>query len=365
MNRLYYGDNLDVLRRYVDEESVDLVYLDPPFNSDQNFNVLFAEQDGSRSAAQIHAFEDTWQWDQAAAEAYREVVGTGSRVGQAMVAFRTLLGDSNVLAYLSMMAPRLVELRKVLTKTGSIFLHCDPTASHYLKVLMDAIFSPENFQNEIIWRRTGAHNKLRRFGPIHDVILFYSKSDEYKWRYPKRPYMMGHVRDYFEQDEKGFKTAYYGNVMTGSGIRNGESGKPWRGVDPTAKGRHWAIPKAIVEDAIQAGLDLDGLSQHEKLDRLHEAGLVKMESGDTWPSYEHYLRDTDGQLLQDIWAFQPYTEGTVLGTQEGVDSDVRWLAPKDQERLGYPTQKPEGLLARIISATTDKGTWQSLLLSIA
>lgn len=174
MNALYYGDNLDVLRRYIADESVDLIYLDPPFKSDQNYNVLFAEQDGSRSAAQIKAFEDTWRWDQAAAAAYEEVVERGGRVSQVMQAFRTFLSESDMLAYLAMMAPRLMELRRVLGPTGSIYLHCDPTASHYLKMLMDAIFRPESFRNEIIWQRTPAKGLIsRRLLDNHDVILAY------------------------------------------------------------------------------------------------------------------------------------------------------------------------------------------------
>ena len=151
MNTLYYGDNLDVLRRHVADESVDLVYLDPPFKSDQNYNVLFQEQDGSRSASQIRAFEDTWHWDQAAAAAFEEVVEAGGQVSLAMQAFRTVLDESDMLAYLSMMAPRLKELHRVLKPTGSIYLHCDPTASHYLKILMDAVFGPNRFVNELIW----------------------------------------------------------------------------------------------------------------------------------------------------------------------------------------------------------------------
>jgi adenine specific DNA methylase Mod len=166
---LFYGDNLDVLRRYVDDESVDLVYLDPPFNSNANYNVLFAEQDGSRSASQTGAFEDTWRWDQEAASAFEEVVEAGGEVSNAMQAFRTILRESSMLAYLAMMAPRLVELQRTLKPTGSLYLHCDPTASHYLKLLLDSIFGPENFRNEIIWRRTGSHNSDRTpfIGPPH------------------------------------------------------------------------------------------------------------------------------------------------------------------------------------------------------
>lgn len=177
-NSLYYGDNLDVLRRYVPDESVDLIYLDPPFNSDQDYNVLFEERDGSRAAAQIKAFRDTWRWDQAAARFYIEVVEAGGPLSRAIQGLRTFLGENDVLAYLSMMAPRLKELHRVLRHTGSIYLHCDPTASHYLKVLMDAVFGPKQFRNEIVWHYTGWNKQLARyFERRHDVILFYAKKD--------------------------------------------------------------------------------------------------------------------------------------------------------------------------------------------
>ena len=179
-NQLYYGDNLEVLRRYVKDESVDLVYLDPPFNSRQDYNVLFAEKDGTQSSSQIHAFEDTWEWNNDAMRAYEEIVEQGGRVADTMRAFKTFLFNTDMMAYLAMMAPRLIELRRVLKPTGSIYLHCDPTASHYLKILMDAVFGPQFFRNEIIWRRSrGHHDKtLTRFGAIHDVLLFFSKSKD-------------------------------------------------------------------------------------------------------------------------------------------------------------------------------------------
>ena len=180
-NTLYYGDNLDILRRYVPDESVDLVYLDPPFNSNQTYNILFREKDGSQSASQIKAFKDTWQWDEEAARSYEETVESGGQIADAMIAFRQILGTNDMLAYLSMMAPRLVELRRVLKSTGSLYLHCDPTASHCLKLLLDSIFGVRNFRSEVIWKRTNTHNLARRWGPIHDVILFYSKSGQYIW----------------------------------------------------------------------------------------------------------------------------------------------------------------------------------------
>lgn len=170
-NTLYYGDNLDILRRYIGDETVDLIYLDPPFKSNQDYNVLFAEQNGSRSAAQFKVFKDTWRWDQVAARSFQEVVEAGGGVSQVMQAFRQFLGGTDLLAYLAMMAPRLVELRRVLRATGSIYLHCDPAASHYLKMLMDAIFGGGNFRNEIIWQRTNAHNTAKQFGRVHDTLI--------------------------------------------------------------------------------------------------------------------------------------------------------------------------------------------------
>ena len=180
VNTLYYGDNLDILRRYVKDESVDLVYLDPPFKSNQDYNVLFAEQNGSRSAAQILAFEDTWQWDQTSAAAYHEIVESGGRVSKAMQSFFTSLGGNDMMAYLSMMAPRLVELKRVLSLEGSIYLHCDPTASHYLKLLMDAAFGPENFVNEIIWHYRKWPSGKYTFQRNHDSLLFYSRTQSRK-----------------------------------------------------------------------------------------------------------------------------------------------------------------------------------------
>lgn len=160
--------------------SVDLVYLDPPFNSNQDYNVLFQEQDGTRAAAQIKAFEDTWRWDQAAASSFRQTVEAGGGAGQALRALDILLDKSNVLAYLSMMAPRLVELHRVLSDTGSLFLHCDPTASHYLKVLLDSVFGPGHFRNEVVWCYWGPGSPgQRQFSRKHDVVLWYSKGDEW------------------------------------------------------------------------------------------------------------------------------------------------------------------------------------------
>ena len=178
-NKLYYGDNLEVLRQHVKDESVDLIYLDPPFNSRQDYNVLFAEKDGTRSSSQIMAFEDTWEWNVDAERAYEEIVERGGRVSEAMRAFRTFLGHSDMMAYLAMMAPRLIELHRVLKVTGSIYLHCDPTASHYLKMLMDASLGRSNSETRSSGSEAAAHSDTKqgrqRYGHIHDILLFYTQ----------------------------------------------------------------------------------------------------------------------------------------------------------------------------------------------
>lgn len=310
---VYCDDNLDRLRA-LPPESVDLVYLDPPFFSNRNYEVIWGDE------AEVRSFEDRW--------------------------------DGGIQVYINWMEERLVELHRVLKDTGSLYLHCDWHAVHYLKVMMDGIFDSSNFINEIIWRRTGAHNKRGRFGPIHDTILFYRKGPGGTWTHPRRPYMRRHVEEFFVKDEKVWRTNYYGNVLTGSGQRNGESGKAWRGINPSEKGRHWAIPGALLEEVEE---DMSGLTQHQKLDRLYELGYITIEPGAAWPMYEHYITPDAGTSVPDIWAFQPYTGGTVFGVEAGIDEDVRWLSPRDQERLGYPTQKPEGLLTRIIEASSVAG----------
>lgn len=316
MNQLYYGDNLDVLRRHVDDESVDLVYLDPPFNSSATYNVLFAERDGTQAASQIKAFEDTWKWDEGAARAFEEVVERGGRVSHAMQAFRTFLGESDMLAYLAMMAPRLLELRRVLKPTGSIYLHCDPTASHYLKMLMDAVFGPQFFQNEIVWKRTSAHSSAKRYGPVHDVILFYGRSAEMKWVGGNQAYEEEYVRYRFKRGgERPWKDA----DLTGSGIRHGETGQVWRGFDVTAKGRHWGVPP----------------SELDKMDAEGRIYWPQKKGG--WPREKVFLDSAKGVPLQDVW------------------TDIFPINSQAQERLGYPTQKPEALLERIVSASTDEG----------
>lgn len=354
MNQLFFGDNLQVLRESLADESVDLVYLDPPFNSKRDYNLLFKSPKGQKSEAQTEAFKDSWHWGDQSEREFDELLHQkNTDVAELMAALRAFLGQNDMMAYLTMMANRLLELHRVLKPTGSLYLHCDPTASHYLKIVLDGVFGKEQFKSEIAWRRTGSHNKAQRWAPIHDVIFFYTKTKEFTWNRPKRPYMMGHVKEHFVEDGNGgYKTAYYGNVLTGSGTRNGESGLPWKGFNPTAKNRHWAIPGKIWEEV---GEDPTGLTQHEKLDLLLQLGAITIKPGEAWPMYELAIHPGDGPAASDLWAFQPYTEGTVFGSVDGIDADVRWLGTKDQERLGYPTQKPLALLERIISASSNDG----------
>ncbi len=319
MNTLYYGDNLDILRRYVADETVDLIYLDPPFKSNQDYNVLFSEQDGSRSASQILAFEDTWQWNQESAAAYQDIVEAGGRVSQAMQSFFRFLGGNDMMAYLSMMAPRLVQLRSTLKPTGSIYLHCDPTASHYLKILMDAVFGPANFSGEIIWRRTAAHVTSRRWPRLHDTLLHYAKDMSQVYFLPPRAEAdQGWVeREYRFEDERG---RYMVDNLTGAGTTEGPSGQPWRGIDPTkiGAGRHWRYSP-------------------ETLDRLDAEGRIYWPKKGKYPKLKQYLQESGGKAVGDIWMDIP-----VIGRTAG-------------ERLGYPTQKPAALLDRIITASSQEG----------
>ena len=266
-NTLYYGDNIDILRRHIKDESVDLVYLDPPFNSNANYNLLFAEQDGARAAAQIQAFGDTWRWDQASAAAYEEVVEAGGEVSRAMQAFRTFLGHNDMLAYLSMMAPRLLELRRVLKKTGSIYLHCDTTAGHYLKMLMDAVFGPTNFRNEIIWYYYNKMHDRRKgmFPKANDLILFYVNDVDSDFTF----HQLKEMRD--------------------------------RPVKQLARKK------------------VDGRMVNVKDAEGHVVWRLKAD-----------------RTLDNVWR-------------------LPCLQPAAAERLGYPTQKPESVLERIIQASSNEG----------
>ena len=317
-NQLYFGDNLDILRRHIPVGSVDLIYLDPPFNSNATYNVLFSEKSAEKSAAQITAFEDTWHWGEEAAAAYHEVVTAGPRkLADLLQALRSFLGQNDMMAYLTMMAVRLVELHRVLKPTGSIYLHCDPTASHYVKLLLDSIFGPKYFRNEIIWKRTSAHSSAKRYGPIHDTILFYSKSSSYIWNNQYTKYDQSYLDEMYRHvDENGRRFTL--SDLTGAGTRKGETGQVWRDVDVTKRGRHWMFPP-------------------NELDRLDREGKINWPKTGTIPRLINYLDEMPGVPVQDIFI------------------DINPLTAQPKERLGYPTQKPEALLERIIRASSNEG----------
>ncbi len=344
-NKLYFGDNLDVLREYVPDESVDLVYLDPPFNSQAQYNVLFDTPKDDSSSAQAGAFRDTWTWGPDAEWSYKEVMRAGGATARFIDALRSALKESDMMAYLVMMAARLHELHKKLKPTGSLYLHCDPTASHYLKIVLDGIFKPENFRSEIVWRRSPSHNKLtRQFGPIHDTILFYAKSDRSIFHPGTTPHTKAYIEGEFRYDDH--RGRYRLNEIMGPGTRTGDSGKPWRGYDPGIGGRHWAIPQTL-KDFI--GAEADDLSPQDLLDRLHKLDLIYISPAGR-PKYKQY--PTAGVQFQDVWAYQPGTDGCLYESKNGIDHDVKWL-DNEIEKIGYPTQKPVGLLDRIISTSSD------------
>ena len=335
-NQLYFGDNLDILRNHVADASVDLIYLDPPFNSNANYNVLFQEKGGQQSAAQITAFEDTWHWSLDSESAYQDVVtNVTGKLPDLLQAMRSFLGDNDMMAYLTMMAQRMVELHRVLKDTGSIYLHCDATASHYLKLLMDSVFGAENFRNEVVWKRTGSHGGAKRWGPVHDLILFYSASEQYNWIRTYQDYSTEYLGDFYKYEDNRGK--YRLVTLTGAGTRDGHSGKEWRGVNPTDSGRHWAVPQSALQVAYPERVDLSHLSTQEKLDLLDEAELIYWPPRGTVPQQKRYLDEGAGVSIQD------------------VITDIQPIGAQARERLGYPTQKPEALLERIISASSKEG----------
>jgi len=334
-NLLFYGDNLTVLRESVADESVDLVYLDPPFNSNADYNVLFKSPSGVESEAQIEAFKDTWSWTLDGAEkAYEEVLASDYTNAAAMLrAMRQALGENDMMAYLAMMAVRLIELHRVLKPTGSLYLHCDPTASHYLKAIVDAVFGLENFKNEVVWRRTSSSNNPKRWGPVHDLILFYSKTENYTWRKTTQGHDEAYLKSKYKySDERG---VYRLSDLTASGVRNGESGAAWNGFDPTPIGRHWGVPAAIVADLGGSST----LSTLQKLNLLDQNGFIYWTPGRAdkpgFPQLKKYL--SAGQPIQDV-----------------ID-DIPPINSMAKERLGYPTQKPVALLERIVAASSNPG----------
>ncbi|HUV94807.1 MAG TPA: site-specific DNA-methyltransferase, partial [Anaerolineae bacterium] len=291
MNVLYYGDNLDILREYIPDESVDLIYLDPPFNSRRSYNVLFKEANGTAADSQIRAFDDTWSWGQTAEATLHEIVTTAQPhivdMMQAMVSF---VGRNDVSAYLVMMTIRLIELHRVLKPTGSIYLHCDPTASHYLKVVMDAVFGKMNFRNEIIWKRTSAHSDSTVFGSAHDIILYYSEGSDFVHNKQYQPYSDSYIKSHYRHVDKHGRR-YRTDNLTAIGLSGGGYEYEWHGVT-----KIWRCPI-------------------ERMRELDELGRVRYTRTGT-AEYIRYLDEMPGVPAQDLWP------------------DIPPINPQAKERLG-------------------------------
>jgi DNA modification methylase len=353
-NVLCYGDNLPILREFIKDESVDLIYLDPPFNSQRAYNVIFKEEDAAEPEAQVKAFDDYWRWDASAEATYQDLVnprphtrGAPERLIVLIESLRKSLGDGNMLAYLVMMSVRLLELHRVLKPTGSLYLHCDPTASHYLKLLLDAVFGPDKFRSEIVWKRSGAHSDAKQgrrlHGHIHDVLLFYTKGREWTWNDVYTPYGEAYVgRDYKLIDEEGRRfrrgdltaakpggnTEYEWRVKRHKGVKerwiadlDDEFRSPdpewdYKGIRPY-KGRYWAY-------------SIENMHEYARTGRLRH-------TFDGMPEYKRFLDEMPGIPLQDLW------------------TDILPLIAGSPERLGYPTQKPVALLERIIRSSSNPG----------
>lgn len=323
---IFTGDNLHILRG-IDSESIDLIYLDPPFNSNRHYSAPIGSEAAGAEFKDAWTFEDTdaaW-WGELAEEhpALYEILEGAGAVG----------GEGNM-AYLIYMAVRLLELRRVLRPTGSIYLHCDPTMSHSLKLVMDAVFGPRNFLNEIVWKRTSSHNNARRWGPIHDVIFLYANGPDYIWNKIYQDYDQEYIdRFYRHHDERG---RYRLSDLTGAGtVRNGDSGKSWRGFDPTEKGRHWGIPRTLMERLVKTE-ELEQLTIQQRLDILEQNGYIDWPKRNGLPQLKRYLADQLGVPLQDII------------------TDISPVSSRTKERIGYPTQKPITLLQRIIIASSNE-----------
>nr|WP_220129799.1 DNA methyltransferase [Sphingomonas chungangi] len=309
---------MDILREHVRDESVDLVYLDPPFNSNTGYNLLFASAASSRVEASIEAFDDTWTWGEASRNALLDIDGGTNRQLQVMMrAMHDALGDSPLMAYLAMMAVRLVELHRVLKETGSLYLHCDPTASHYLKLVLDAVFGADRFVNEITWKRSYAHSDskqgARHFGRQTDIIFFYSKTADRTWNPLFTSYDQKYLdRDYRRIDPDG-RRFRLDNIQGPGGADKGNPFYEVMGVS-----RHWRYSKLRMQELIDAGR------------------IIQTRPGSV-PQYKRYLDEMPGVPVQNLW------------------DDIPVLNNRDKERLGYPTQKPRALLERIIAASSNPG----------
>ena len=316
-NTLYFGDNLQVLREHFPDECVDLVYLDPPFNSKRDYNYIYRDLAGAGDTAQEQAFSDTWTFAGAAAE-FREVTESGFPEGKLIDALHEVFGDTSLVAYLSVMALRLRELRRVLKPTGSLYLHCDPSSSHYLKAVLDAVMGAERYVNEITWQRTSAHSDAKQgsqhYGRNTDTILFYRKGQAGVWHPPYLPHDPAYVKSHYPHTEPGTGRRFGLWDITGPG--GAAKGNPLYEVLGVTK--YWRYSR-------------------ERMAQKIEEGRVIQPSPGAVPREKRYLDETPGSPLGSNW------------------TDIAPINSQATERLGYPTQKPLALLERIIAASSNEG----------
>lgn len=321
MNQLWFGDNLTILREEVASESVDLIYLDPPFNSNANYNVLFRTPSDEAASAQVEAFRDTWTWGNEAQWALDEIMKSGGPVATIVHALHSALGESDMMAYLVMMAQRLHELRRVLKPTGSLYLHCDPTASHYLKIVLDAVFGVRNFKNEIIWKRTASHGDSKTWSRVADNILFYTKSEKSVWNPPHLPHSAEYVASHYSSSDEFGRQFQLTSILSPSPRPN--MMYEWKGFPSPPMG--WRF-------------------KPERMAELDEQGLIwyPLRSDGTFdttkrPRFKRYLDEQKGTLVSTLW------------------TDIPPVNARARERIGYPTQKPIALLDRILQASSNPG----------
>ena len=322
-NSLYFGDNLDVLRESMASESVDLIYLDPPFNSARDYNILFSSPKGQSSEAQITAFEDSWHWAEQAEREFGEIVrGGNTNVSEIVLALRRFLGENDVMAYVTMMANRLLEMHRVLKPTGSLYLHCDNTASHYLKIVLDGIFGAENYRNEITWKRTSTHSDSKTWSRNSDVLFFYTKGKVFTWNTPRDAHSSQYLKAKFRHDDGDGRGVYRLHDITSPSSRPNMMYE-WHGFPWPEKG--WRFELTTMQ-------------------KMHDDNRI-------W-----YPKDKNGQLdfkkRPQVKRYLSEMEGGVMGV---VWTDIAPINSQAAERLGYPTQKPLALLERIVSASSNEG----------
>ena len=295
LNRLFFGDCLHVMRM-LPSECIDLIYIDPPFFSGRNYNIIFGDKN------EVRSFTDIWE---------------GGMPG-----------------YLIWLNARLYEMKRLLKPTGTLYVHLDWHAAHYVKCELDRLFGYDQFMSEIVWQRTSARSDSRGINHIHDVILVYAAGPNPTWNKVYSGYSDEYVENFYRYKDPETSKRFRVSDLTGAGLRRGDSGKPWRGINPSEKGRHWAVPSMAFE---LLGIQKGNMSVQQMLDLLDDKGFIHWpKKDDGVPQFRRYLDDMPGTPLQSVW------------------TDIPPVSPHALEKIGYPTQKPEALLERIITASTNR-----------